>query len=301
MAKRESLTDNLFNIYNYAFVETAPYGFFVPKRDKYVAVNLKKKIYHCLDCDCELTVRYKERGAVYFSKERLEKQRQMYDKRGLTFLSKKQLKALEELVYHEEGYCEKCAVKLTTQADDGQYVYNKCRELHIVDEQLIVKARELMSIQFKTWLAGITEAAQLEQYDLSTDEAIRSVICAAILTDTGELAKALEEYKEVSSRLINEINSLIGRLDMSWEVYAARPTCIYESMSDDIYHEYTIIFPADDTEKREFFVKKMIDKNRVAMFVEQLRVGSVDELLLEAGYLDIWGDWFYNHVMQLKK
>lgn len=301
MANWESITDQLHNIYNYAFVETAPYGFFVPKRDKYVAVHLKQKLYHCLHCSKELVVQYKDRGVVYFSKERFEKQRQMYEKRALPFLTKTQLKAEEAFVYHEEGYCVDCAAQLADTADGGQLAYHKCRELHTLDERLVETAREITSRRVKAWLEGITEAAQLAAYDLSTEDGIRNIICAAVLNDTSELKAALEEYKKSSRILIHEIRDRISRLDMSWEVYAARPTYIYESMSDEIYHEYTVIFPIDETEKQEFFVKKLVDKARIVMFIEQPRVSNVDELLLEAGYLTIWGDWFYDHVMKLEK
>ena len=43
-----NITDNLLNVYNYAFTEVMPYGFFKPDDPyhDYIGVRLVKKAYH---------------------------------------------------------------------------------------------------------------------------------------------------------------------------------------------------------------------------------------------------------------
>jgi hypothetical protein len=295
------ITDNLLNVYNYAFVETAPYGFFVPKSDKYVAVNVKRKIYHCLECQKKITVNYKERGVVYFTGERFKKQRALYEKRGLKFLSDEEIAAEKELVYHDEGYCKECAKIVLSKKSKAQTAYNLCRELHLLDEKLVAEARDLMGKSVKRWLGALDDSEKLVGFNLSTEDDIRDLICQVILDDTAAVAACLDAYKKESRRLINEINGKVSRLDMEWDVFAARPTGIYESMSDELYHEYTVLFPADGTISQDFFVKKTVKRERAEMFLSQRRIDTIEELFSEAGYLESWGDWFYDRVMELKK
>lgn len=295
------ITDGLLNVFNYAFVETAPYSFFIPKRDKYIAVNLPKKMYNCLACGKAVEVRYNQAGVVYFSKERFEKQRAMYEKRGLEFPSKQAIRDEEPFIYQEEGYCDACGHKVLDIEEIGQKIYNQCLILHRIDEDIINKAREVMSDAVKKWLETITEAAKLASFDLSSYTAMQDLLCAVILEDTGALQKCLDEYKAGARKQIEELNTLMNGAAEKWESYAVRPTSVYESMSDELYHEYTVVFPIKETVNQDFYVRKVMEKNRVQMFLDQKRIETVEDLIMEAGFLDIWVDWFVDHVTSLNK
>lgn len=299
--ERINRTDNLLNVFNYAFVETAPYNFFIPRDDKYVAVNLPKKMYHCLDCQMTLEIKYNQSGVVHFSKERFEKQRKLYEKRALLFPSAQEIKAGNEFIYHEEGYCNACAKKNPAQKEIGQSIYHQCYKLHQMDEALLEEAKLRMGNCVKSWLAGITESAQLVKYDLSSYQALKDLVCAIILDDLAQLEQCVVSYKKETEKIIAGIYANLDSVTEKWQAYAARPVQIYESMSDELYHEYTVVFPVEETINQEFYVNKTIEKSRVKMFLEQVRIQTTEELITEAGFLDVWVDWFIAHVTSLQE
>lgn len=301
MNNQVTITDALLNVFNYTFVETAPYSFFIPTRDKYVAVNLPKKIYNCLACGKSLEVKYNQAGVVYFSKERFAKQKEMYEKRGLAFPDKNALKAEEPFVYQEEGYCDCCGPKALDVEEVNQKISNLCLQLHTFDEKVLDEARTIMGNRVKTWLKTIQESDQIRKYDLSSYTAVQNLLCAVILEDQEELQKCLEAYNDKAKQQINEIEHMLASAEEKWEAYMVRPTSIYESMSDELYHEYTVVFPVKETVNQDFYVKKTIENKRVRMFLEQKRIHTVEELISEAGFLDMWVDWFIDHVTALKK
>ena len=301
MDNQVTITDDLLNVFNYAFVETAPYGFFIPKRDKYVAVNLPKKIYNCLECGKALEVKYNQAGVVYFSKERFAKQKEMYEKRGLVFPDKNALKAEEPFIYQEEGYCDCCGPKKLDVEEVKQRICNLSIQLHTLDEKVLDEARTIMGSRVKTWLKTIQESEQVRKYDLSSYTAVQNLLCAVILEDQEELKKCLEVYTDKAKQQIHEIEHMLESAEEKWEAYMVRPTSIYESMSDELYHEYTVVFPVKETVNQDFYVKKIIENKRVKMFLEQKRIHTTEELMSEAGFLDIWVDWFIDHVTALEK
>lgn len=296
-----NITENLLKVFNYAFVETAPYGFYIPRGDQYVETNLVKKIYHCLCCDQTITVDYNRTGTVHFSKARFEKQRKVYEKRALPFPSDEAVRSGAEFVSHEEGYCCNCVELIPASGEGGQRIYGLCQALHRSDVAVLGKARTLMSEQVKRWIETIEESAQLAKYDLSSYIAIKDLICAVILDDLKALEACLAAYRADVQTAIREIGKLLAVADDTWEAYAARPMTIYESMSDELYHEYTVAFPVKETIEQEFYVHKKIDQSRVRMFLEQTRVQTIEELIMEAGFMDRWVDWFIDHVTVLKK
>jgi hypothetical protein len=301
MDNQVTITDALLNVFNYAFVETAPYSFFIPTRDKYVAVNLPKKIYNCLECGRSLEVKYNQTGVVYFSKERFAKQREMYEKRGLAFPDKNALKAEEPFIYQEEGYCDCCGPKTLNVEERKQKICNLSLQVHQLDERVLDEARVIMGSRVKTWLKTIQESEQLRKYNLSSYAAVQNLLCAVILEDQEELKKCLEVYKSTSKQKITDIEHILESVKEKWTAYVVRPTSIYESMSDELYHEYTVVFPVKETVNQDFYVNKTIESKRVRMFLEQKRIHATEELISEAGFLDIWVDWFIDHATALKK
>ena len=297
-----NITDNLLNVFNYSFVETAPYSFFVPKKDKYTAVNLVDKIYHCLHCQEAVTVKYHHTGVTYFSKERFDKQKTIYEDLQLAFPTTAEIEAEQEFTYHVRGFCPQCAAKeLAAAAEPEQAVYNYCFELHKKDENLLVAARECMGEVVKKWLAGITDSSQLMPYDLSTYEALRDLLCAVILEDTTALSELLQDYRRELEKTLMAAEELFEELPAKWATYTARPTAVYESMSDELYHEYTIVFPEKTTKPQDFFIFRTIEKDRVRMFLQQPRITTLEQLLLETGFEACWVDWLVDHVTALKK
>jgi len=297
----ENITNQLLNVFNYAFVESAPYSFFVPKKEKYVAVHVTKKICTCLACTKQVEVKYHEAGVVYFSKERFEKQRAVYEKKGLPFLDEKDLQAEKEFIYQETGYCEQCAPQLLLTGDAKQKIYNICQEIHKEDEFLLVAAKVCMEEQLKKWLKTITNSSQITQYDLASYNGLKDLVCAAILDDTTGVENCLDSYKNKIGKMIADTEPLLGNMPAKWSIYAARSTAIYESMSDELYHEYTVVFPEENTIPQDFFINRVIEKIRIEMFLKQNRVSSIEQLILEAGFETAWLDLLIDHIATFEK
>ncbi|SEJ27411.1 hypothetical protein SAMN05660742_10588 [Propionispira arboris] len=297
----ENITNQLLNVFNYAFVESAPYSFFVPKKEKYVAVHVTKKIYTCLACAKQVEVKYHEAGVVYFSKERFEKQRAVYEKKALPFLSEKDLQAEKEFIYQETGYCEQCAPKVLLTGDAKQKIYNICQDIHKEDELLLVEAKVCMENQLKKWLNTFMKPSQITQYDLSSYSALKDLVCAAILDDTIGVENCLISYKNKIGKMIADTEKLLVDMPEKWSIHAARSTAIYESMSDELYHEYTVVFPEKNTIPQDFFIQRAIEKIRIEMFLKQSRVSSVEQLMLEAGFENAWIDLLIDHIATFEK
>jgi len=296
------ITDNLLKVFNYAFVESAPYGFFVPKDNAYVAVNLVNKVHHCQKCRKEITVDYHHTGVTYFSRDRYSQQQQVYALLGLDFPAPAEIAAETEFTYHQMGYCTDCAKAELNPADtDAQKLYNLCLELHKRDEALPLAARTEMQTALERWLVQIKESAQVTAYDLSSYTAIKDLVCAVILDDVDAVESLLKEYRDGSTALLAQARQLLAKLPEKFRVYAARSTAVYESMSDEIYHEYTVVFPAEETVPQDFFAERTVEGERAGMFLQQPRISSLEELLLAAGFADAWVDLFIDHVTALEK
>ena len=286
------ITDNLLNVFNYTFVERVPYAFFIPKEDKYVAVHLVDKVYHCQHCGKKLRVNYRQTGSTYFSKGRLARERQQYDKQGLAFPTMGELADGVPFSCQAMGYCQVCAPEILQKDETaGQQIYNLAQRLHREDELLVAKAREAMGIVIRVWLDDIKVPAQLLCYDLSSDAAIRDLLCAVVLGDTGRLTELLGEYQDTVHTLRAEIERLNAAQPAEWQAYSARSTAVYESMSDELYHEYTVAFPAEGTVGEDFYLLRKVERDKVTMFLRQPRITTLEELLMEAGFQGEWLDW----------
>lgn len=297
-----NITDNLLNTFNYSFVETAPYGFVVPKKDKYVAVNLVDKVYQCLHCQKEIQVKYHHTGVTYFSRERFNKQKTIYEDLQMNFPTEADIEAGQEFTCRVRGFCEQCAESALFDNDEPeQAVYNFCLELHKKDEDLLSQARVHMKHAIEAWLQTITEASQVMNFDLSGYDALRDLLCAVILEDTSKLETLLKDYDADKKRILSAAEALFEELPSTWQAYTMRPTAIYESMSDELYHEYTVAFPEKTTVPQDFFVFRLIEKTRVRMFLQQQRICTVEELLMEVGFDAAWVDLLVDHVTSLKK
>ena len=76
---------------------------------------------------------------------------------------------------------------------------------------------------------------------------------------------------------------IVHQLPEKFRAYAVRPTRAPESMSDKLYHEYTIAFPADDAPNELYYIERELEKSRVEMFLAQPRIETIEELRREAG------------------
>ena len=83
---------------------------------------------------------------------------------------------------------------------------------------------------------------------------------------------------------------MLESLPDTWQAYAARSTGVYESMNDKMYHEYTVIFPKPGMIPEDYYIYRSIEKSRVQMFLEQPRIESLEELLMEVGFHGEWID-----------
>lgn len=297
LSKRPTITGDLQNVFNYAFIETASYHFIVPKPEKYISVHMTDKINHCMDCGNDLKVQYNENGLVYIANNRMEKQKKLYEKYHL------QLPKLgeENFTYFQDGYCAICAQNHIYNQSKGQDVCNACMELNQLDEGLMINAQDLIEKVVHTWIYGIKSKDELKNLDLSTYLAIRELICGVIFGQKDLLDKILQVYQSKVAEKKILIQSILDEIATpSFAGYVARPTTVYETMDDNLYNEYTVVFPSESTPEENFYVLKEVEKNRVAMFLGQKRIESVDELLSETIFSDIWIEWLMQHLNNLK-
>ena len=85
----------------------------------------------------------------------------------------------------------------------------------------------------------------------------------------------------------------------TWQAYAARSTGVYESMNDKMYNEYTVIFPKPGMIPEDYYIYRSIEKSRVQMFLEQPRIESLEELLMEVGFHGEWIDLVNQRLQEL--
>lgn len=294
MEKKSQIMENLRAVYEYAFIETAPYGFFVPKADAYEAVALAHKNCRCLHCGSELAAAYRKNGPVYFSKERFAAQRALYAKLKLPFPT-----AAEPFVYRAEGYCASCAPQCCGDAA-GQKLYTLCLELYRRDEAVLEESRRLLETQLKAWLRRIVSAAQVASYDLSSYEALQGVVRAAVLADLRVLEGAVAAYRDVVDATRVQAETLLAALPAVWEAWVARPMAMYDAFSDAQQNEYTIAFVAEGAPCEDFYLRRKLEGARVRMFLEQRRARSAEELAAEAGVPDAWVNLLMDHLMALE-
>ena len=126
-------------------------------------------------------------------------------------------------------------------------------------------------------------------------------MCAIILEDTKELEDALQEYRDAVQPLVYELKQLNASQPIDWQAYVPRTSTIYESMTDEEYHEYTVAFPADDTEGQDFYIYKTVERERVEMFISQRRIRSLEEMLMDTGFHEEWVDMIVDKGTSLKK
>ncbi len=297
------ITDNLMKVYNYAFIDDMPYGFFKPNDAMYVGVRLVDKMYHCPECKGTFTVKFRNDndGITYFSKSRIAAQKKNYEELSLDFPADWEL--LEKpFTYHTIGICQHCAEKNIRNSEEaGQRIYNLCHELHMQDELLAAKGKKLMTAAVQKWLDGITDSAYLLQFDLSTHESLRDLICAVIMQDTKDLADALQEYRDTTQPIIYEAKQLLEKATPAFSAKVAHSSSLPMSLSDEEYHEYTVAFPAEDTKGQDFYIEQSVDKERVSMFLTQRRCASLEEVLMDTGFHEEWIDMVVDKGMSLKK
>lgn len=301
-----NITDNLFNVYNYAFVESMPYGFYKPDDPyhDYVGVRLVRKAYHCPACKQEFIVNYRNDndGITYFSKSRIAAQREIYKELNMDFPDEADF-LKKEFTYQAIGYCQECAKKELGSSDHpNQRIINLCHELHMQDELVAAKAKQQMTDAVKRWVDNLNESSQLLEWDLSTHhDDLKDLACAIILEDTAELQKSLQEYRDAIQPLIYELKQLNAGQPMDWKAYVPRTSTIHESMTDEEYHEYTVAFAADDTVGQDFYIYRNVERERVDMFIKQRRIRSLEEMLMDTGFHEEWVDMIVDKGVSLKK
>ena len=295
-------TDNLLNVFNYCFVETVPYAFFKPNPERDIAVNLVDKEYHCEDCGKVTQVLYQKRPLTYYSKGKLAMERRIYDKLGKRFPFMGEIEAGVPFTNEAIGLCEACATKKVLKSEEAeQKIVNLARDLHRADELAVAKAQAAMEQALTRWLDSVTEPETFLQYNLGDFNAVRDLICAAMLDDTVELAKVLQEYQSDVVQLKSVISKMLKTLPDKWLAYAERSTAVFESMHDKMYHEYSVAFPAEGQMPENYYIYRPIEKERVQMFLEQPRIETLDELMMEVGFHGEWIDLVTKRVAELQK
>ena len=293
------IKEQLDSVYEYCFVETVPYAFFKPNPARDIAVNLRAKEYCCPACGKVTRVPYRYHGDTYFSKGKLAAERRTYDKLGLEFPTMGRIAAGEPFVHEAVGYCAACAKeRLGASEDPAQRVVNLAQQLHRADALVVTAARLAMEEALRRWLAA-ADAETLRQFDVSTLEKTRDLICAIMLDDTAGAEQALADYRAVVRHVQETCAQLLSLLPEVFTASVARSTHAPESMSDKVYHEYTVAFAAADAPREEFYFPRRVEKQRLSMFLEQPRVASLADLFSEVGFHGEWLDFFRARVHEL--
>lgn len=293
------IKEQLESVYEYCFVETVPYAFFKPNPARDIAVNLRAKEYRCPACGKVTRVPYRYHGDTYFSKGKLAAERRTYDKLGLEFPTMGRIAAGEPFVNEAVGYCAACAKeRLGASEDPAQRVVNLAQQLHRADALVVTAARLAMEEALRRWLAA-ADAETLRQFDVSTLEKTRDLICAIMLDDTAGAEQALADYRAVVRHVQETCAQLLSLLPEVFTASVARSTHAPESMSDKVYHEYTVAFAAADAPREEFYFPRRVEKQRLSMFLEQPRVASLADLFSEVGFHGEWLDFFRARVHEL--
>ena len=102
-------------------------------------------------------------------------------------------------------------------------------------------------------------------------------------TTKQDAEQALAAYRGLVAEVQEQEKELLAKLPDTFRAFAARPTRAPESMSDKLYHEYTIAFPADDAPNELYYIERELEKSRVEMFLAQPRIETIEELRAEAG------------------
>ena len=293
-----SIMDNLQNVFNYVFVQTSMYHFIVPKADKYVAVNIYKKICRCMECEATFEVDFNYNGAVHIEKSRLQAQQGLYDRLGLTF---PKIEDGEPLIYTQVGYCDSCfSERLQNQKDSKQAAYNLCRQINQLDKQFVLNAVAVMDQAVLKWFESIKSLEQLTEYDLTSYLSIREILSTVIASDEA-VANYIGSYKMQFAELTQRLTGYLDEFnDNKFTAIVGKPLNIYESLADDIYNEYTVLFPVESTLDLEFYSESQIQKDRIIMFLEQIRIDHGERLIQEVGFADKWIEWLVNHVAKLE-
>ena len=293
------IKEQLESVYEYCFVETVHYAFFKPNPARDIAVNLRAKEYRCPACGKVTRVPYRYHGDTYFSKGKLAAERRTYDKLGLEFPTMGRIAAGEPFVNEAVGYCAACAKeRLGASEDPAQRVVNLAQQLHRADALVVTAARLAMEEALRRWLAA-ADAETLRQFDVSTLEKTRDLICAIMLDDTAGAEQALADYRAVVRHVQETCAQLLSLLPEVFTASVARSTHAPESMSDKVYHEYTVAFAAADAPREEFYFPRRVEKQRLSMFLEQPRVASLADLFSEVGFHGEWLDFFRARVHEL--
>ncbi|WP_416196276.1 hypothetical protein [Selenomonas sp.] len=293
------IKEQLDSVYEYCFVETVHYAFFKPNPARDIAVNLRAKEYRCPACGKVTRVPYRYHGDTYFSKGKLAAERRTYDKLGLEFPMMGRIAAGEPFVNEAVGYCAACAKeRLGASEDPAQRVVNLAQQLHRADALVVTAARLAMEEALRRWLAA-ADAETLRQFDVSTPEKTRDLICAIMLDDTAGAEQALADYRAVVRHVQETCAQLLSLLPEVFTASVARSTHAPESMSDKVYHEYTVAFAAADAPREEFYFPRRVEKQRLSMFLEQPRVASLADLFSEVGFHGEWLDFFRARVHEL--
>ena len=293
------IKEQLESVYEYCFVETVHYAFFKPNPARDIAVNLRAKEYRCPACGKVTRVPYRYHGDTYFSKGKLAAERRTYDKLGLEFPTMGCIAAGEPFVNEAVGYCAACAKeRLGASEDPAQRVVNLAQQLHRADALVVTAARLAMEEALRRWLAA-ADAETLRQFDVSTLEKTRDLICAIMLDDTAGAEQALADYRAVVRHVQETCAQLLSLLPEVFTASVARSTHAPESMSDKVYHEYTVAFAAADAPREEFYFPRRVEKQRLSMFLEQPRVASLADLFSEVGFHGEWLDFFRARVHEL--
>lgn len=294
------ITDNLLHTYNYCFTETVPYEFFKPKENRDIAVHLTGKNYHCAHCGKTTHIDYRPRPLTYYSKGKLAEQQAVYETLGLPFPSRGEIDSGVPFTNEAVGLCAACAEKQFADPEDpAQRAVMLAERLHGEDELVTAQARKAMEDAFSHWLDGLSSVQELLSYDLSNVYAVRDLICAVMLEDTTAEQHVFERYLHESGAIAAELRRLLEQLPEVFSVYTARSVLVYESMNDKIYHEYTVAFPADGTAPATYYLERPVEKSRVAMFLAQPRVETLEDLLMEVGFHGEWIDVLTNRVKAL--
>ena len=294
---QSNITTDLQNLFSYAFIERVPYHFVVPKKNNYLELSITERQNYCVKCGSTFVTEFKNDTNVYITKDKLSKQESVYNNLGLEW--HKPNKG-EKYIYRQSGLCTSCFNQESDNMPKEQEIYEMAKNIYDQDVALINDAKELMEEIIKKWIFGIETIEDLKTLNLNNYLDIRNFILTLCSNDFA-LSELLNNYKSNIELKIGLLQTQLKSLHTDkLNLFVNIDNSIYESMSDEIYNEYTVLMPQPNS-TGEFYYKLVISVERIKLFLEQNRVENVFDLINEVGFYDTWIEWLLEHISDLNK
>lgn len=294
---QSNITTDLQNLFSYAFIERVPYHFVVPKKSNYQELSIAERQNYCSKCGNTFITEFKNDTNVYITKDKLNKQANIYEKLGLEWQKPNKGDAY---IYRQTGFCPSCFNQEYNNMPQEQEIYTMVKNIYDQDIALINDAKELIEEIIKKWISSLETVEDVKNLKFNNYLDIRKFILT-ICSNDFSLAELLNNYKSSIEIKIALLQTQLKSVESDkLNLFVNIDNSIYESMSDELYNEYTVLMPQQNT-TGEFYYNLAISVERINLFLDQDRVENVFDLINEVGFYDTWIEWLLDHTSNLNK